>query len=114
MALGAAGEIFVSDQGRDRISTVDRTTGAVTTYSSAFNEPYGMEWLGTGTSAWANMLMVAGSGDRLVGGTTGIGELPAAFFRNNPVDLTIAGDTMFVITAPGNNLRGRIYKVTGF
>jgi len=114
VALGAAGEIFVSDQGRDRISTVDRTTGAVTQFSGAFREPYGMEWLATGTSAWVNTLMVAGFGDRVVGGTTGAGELAAAFFRTNPVDLAFSGGTMFVITAPANGIRGRIYKVTGF
>ncbi len=114
IALGAAGEIYVSDQNRDTISQVDRNTGAITQFSTAFQAPYGLEWLGTGTSAWANALMVAGSGDRVVGAVTSTGELAAAFVRNPPIDLAFSGGSMFVLTVPANGIRGRIYKVTGF
>ncbi|MCX5747442.1 MAG: hypothetical protein NT062_33680, partial [Proteobacteria bacterium] len=41
IALGPTGELYVSDRNRDRVSLVDRTTGALTAFSSAMREPYG-------------------------------------------------------------------------
>lgn len=113
VALGAAGELYVSDVGRDRISRVDRTTGAVTLFQANVNEPHGLEWIG-GTSPWADSLMVAELGDRVVTSTKGTGTRSAAYLRNAPVDLAIAGGTLYILTAPGANNRGRIYKVGGF
>ena len=58
--------------------------------------------------------MVAATSDRIVASTTGHGPLAAVYLRNGPIDLTIAAGTMYIVTTPGNTLRGRIYKVTGF
>jgi len=113
IAAGVAGEFYVSDINRDRVSKVDGTTGAVTAFDTTLQEPYGMEWV-PGTSSWANTLMVAAFGDRIVASTKGLGSLAAAYLRNNPVDLTFSGGTMYVITAPSGGNRGRVYKVTGF
>lgn len=113
VALGPAGEIYVSDVGRGRISRVDRTSGAVTPYEGGVAEPYGLEWV-TGTSAWAGSLLVADFGDRTVVSTRGAGTLAAAYLRNEPVDLALAGGTLYILTAPGTGSRGRIYKVSGF
>jgi sugar lactone lactonase YvrE len=113
IAAGGSGEFYVSDINRDRVSRVNATTGAVSIFDGSLQEPYGMEWV-PGTSTWANSLMVAAFGDRIVASTKGMGSLAAAYLRNNPVDLTFAGGTMYVITAPSGGNRGRIYKVTGF
>ena len=113
VALGAAGEIYVSDLGRDRVSRVDRTTGAVTLFEAGVNEPSGLEWVG-GTTPWANSLLIAGFGDRIVTSTKGTGTRAAAYLRNPPVDLAIAGGTLYILTAPSANNRGRIYRVGGF
>jgi DNA-binding beta-propeller fold protein YncE len=113
IALGAAGEIYVSDVGRGRISRVDRTTGAVAPYEAGVNEPYGLEWM-AGTTSWAGSLMVADFGDRTVVSTRGTGTLAAAYLRNPPVDLAVAGGTLYILTAPSAGNRGRIYKVAGF
>ena len=114
IAIGAAGELYVSDFNRDEISRVDRTTGVVTSFAREIQEPYGIEWTGSGATVWANSLMVASFGDRIVESTTGLASTSAAFLRNSPVDLTLAGGTMYVLTGPGFGNRGRIYKVTGF
>ena len=113
IAAGVSGEFYVSDFNRDRVSMVNGTTGAVTTFDTSLQEPYGMEWV-PGTSTWASSLMVAAFGDRIVASTKGMGSLAAAYLRNNPIDLTFAGGAMYVLTAPSGGNRGRIYKVTGF
>ncbi|HEY5944482.1 MAG TPA: hypothetical protein VIV40_03285, partial [Kofleriaceae bacterium] len=114
VALGPAGEIYVSDLNNDRVSRVDRTTGALTAFAAGIDTPYGMEWLAGGTSPWADSLLVASSQARIVVGTKGQSELAAAYLRNTPIDLTVAAGTMYVLTSPSTNNRGRIYKVTGF
>ena len=98
IAAGGSGEFYVSDINRNRVSLVNGTTGAVTTFDSSLQEPYGMEWV-PGTSTWASSLMVAAFGDRIVASTKGLGSLAAAYLRNNPIDLTFGGGTMYVITA---------------
>ncbi|MCE9577422.1 MAG: hypothetical protein K8W52_30010 [Deltaproteobacteria bacterium] len=113
IALGPNGELFVSDSGRDEIRAVDRATGAVTTYAQGLNGPYGVEWLG-GTSAWANGLVVANAQDRTVVVTTGDGGDPVAYLRNTPIDVALAGGTLYILTSPSATNRGRIYQVTGF
>lgn len=113
VALGPAGELYVSDLGADRISLVDRTTGALTTFAN-IDAPYGIAWVG-GTSAWADSLLVAQTQDRIVASTQGAGAQDAAFLRNSPIDVALDGTgTLFILTAPSANNRGRIYKVTGF
>lgn len=115
IAAGRAGEIFVSDLSRDRVSRVDTATGAVTPFETDLQEPYGMEWV-PGTTEWANTLMVAAYGDQIVASTRGTGSRAAAYLANPPVDLAFAGGTMYVVTAPGAaaGSRGRIFQVTGF
>ena len=113
IALGGAGEIFVSDEAADEIVRVDRTNGATTVFEGAIGAPYGLEWLAGGTSAFADSLMVA-SRDRVVESTRGAGTLAAAYLRNAPIDLAFIGGTLFVLTSPSNNNRGRIYTVSGF
>lgn len=110
IAAGVAGEFYVSDPGRDRISQMS-SAGALTTFDSSINGPAGMRWLSGGASAFDNSLLVASS-DRVVASTTGTGGTNVVFLRTAPVDLAIATD-MFVITAPANGIRGRIYKVSG-
>lgn len=113
IALGATGEIYVSDQGADEVVRVDRTTGNVSVFETRIDQPYGLEWLGTSTTQFADSLMVA-SGDRVIESTRGAGPLAAAYLRNTPIDLAFIAGTMFVLTSPSQNDRGRIYKVTGF
>ena len=57
--------------------------------------------------------MVA-SQDRVIESTKGAGVLAAAYLRNTPIDLAFLGGTMFVLTSPSQNNRGRIFKVAGF
>ena len=113
IALGSAGEIYVSDEAADKVVRVDRTSGAVTVFEARIQAPYGIEWLATGTSPYAGSLMVA-SGDRVIESTKGLGALATAYLRNTPIDLAFLGGTMFVLTSPSQNNRGRIFKVTGF
>jgi len=113
IGLGPAGEIYVSDQGAEEIVRVDRTTGAVSVFEARIQQPYGVEWLATGTTVYASSLMVA-SGDRVIESTKGMGALAAAYLRNTPIDLAFIAGTMFVLTSPSQGNRGRIYKVSGF
>lgn len=114
LALGPAGEIYVSDLNRDEILRVDGTTGAVTRFeTSRVQEPWGIEWLG-GTSAFSGSLLVALSGDQRVVATSGTGARAVAYLRNDPIDVAIAGTNGFVLTRPSANNRGRIFRVTGF
>jgi sugar lactone lactonase YvrE len=114
VALGAAvTDIFVSDNNNDRVSRVDATTGQVTAYAN-INTPYGMEWLAGGTSAFADSLMVAAQQSRIVESAKGNVTNAAAYLRNTPIDLTLSSGTMYILTSPSANNRGRIYKVTGF
>jgi len=113
VALDPAGAIYMSDQNNDRVYAVDRTTGAVTVSGSGVAAPYGIEWLAGGTTQFADTLMVA-SGDRVVESMKGSGLLAAAYLRTTPMDLAFITGSMFVVTAPGNAIRGRIYKVAGF
>ncbi len=113
IALGPTGQIYVSDEAADEIVRVDRTTGATSVFETRIQSPYGVEWLETGTTAYASSLMVA-SGDRVIESTKGSGALAAAYLRNTPIDLAFIAGTMFVLTSPSQNDRGRIYRVSGF
>ncbi|MBA3395327.1 MAG: hypothetical protein H0T89_21945 [Deltaproteobacteria bacterium] len=68
IAAGPAGELYVSDFGRDLVTRVDRTNGAVTVFQNDITEPYGMDWV-AGTTSWANSLLVASFGDRVIEST---------------------------------------------
>jgi glucose/arabinose dehydrogenase len=114
IALGPTGEIYVADLAADRISRVDRTNGALTTFATNIDTPYGMEWLAGGPAAFADSLLVASSGERIVVATRGQTALAAAYLRNTPIDLTVAAGTLYIVTSPSANNRGRIYKVGGF
>jgi len=57
--------------------------------------------------------MVA-SRERVIELTRGLGALAAVYLRNTPIDLAFIGGTMFVLTSPSQNNRGRIFTVTGF
>ena len=113
IGLGPTGEIYVSDEGAEEIVRVDRGNGAVSVFEARIQQPYGVEWLATGTTAYAGSLMVA-SGDRVIESTKGMGALAAAYLRNTPIDLAFIAGTMFVLTSPSQGNRGRIYKVSGF
>ena len=113
VAIGGGGEIYLSDQAREEIVRIDRTNGAATVFETRIGNPYGIEWLGTGTTPYAGSLMVA-SRDRVIESTKGSGPLAAAYLRNTPIDLAFAGGTMYVLTSPSANNRGRIYSVSGF
>jgi DNA-binding beta-propeller fold protein YncE len=114
IVLDPTGAIYVSDTNRDRVSLVNRTTGAVTPFASGLNNPYGLEWLAGGPSSFADSLLVADSGNRLVVSTKGVTPLAVAYLRNNPIDLSLLGGTLYIVTSPSANNRGRIYTVTGF
>lgn len=115
VAQGAtAADLFVSDNGADRVFKVNATTGARTPFANS-NAPFGIEWLAGGTSSFADSLMIASQGDRVVESSNGTGPAnAAAYLRNEPIDLAIAAGTMYVLTTPSAGNRGRIYKVTGF
>ncbi len=113
VGLGPSGELYVSDQAQEEIVRIDRTTGQATSFESRIQSPYGIEWLGAGTTMFSSSLMVA-SGDRVIESTKGMGALAAAYLRNTPIDLAFIGGTMFVLTSPSQNNRGRIFRVTGF
>jgi len=113
VALGPAGEIYVSDFGNDRVARVNRTNGAVSTLTG-IDTPYGMEWL-AGTSDFKDTLLVVSQGDRTIESVTATGgQRAATYLRNTPIDLTVMTGSMFVLTVPSANVtHGRIYKVTG-
>ena len=114
IAEDPTGQIYVSDQNRGTVSRVDPTSHAVSAFASGFQEPYGLEWLGASTTPFANSLLVAEQGARTVTSTTGAAQLAAAYLRNTPIDLAVAGGTLYILTSASANNRGRIYKVTGF
>jgi hypothetical protein len=117
IAAGVGGNFYVSDNGGGNNGTISQVTsaGVVSAFTSTINNPYGMEWLTGGASAFADSLIVA-AGDRTVRSTKGTGTAAAvAYVRTSPIDLTFNAGTMYVVTQAGqNNLRGRLYKVTGF
>lgn len=114
IALGPAGEIFVSELNDDVILRVDRTSGAVSRFEgSGVPEPWGIEWLG-GTSPFAGSLLVALSGDQRVVATAGAGARAVAYLRNDPIDIAVSGTTGYVLTRPSANNRGRLFRITGF
>jgi len=115
VALDAAGAIYVSDLAQDVIYQVDRTTSAVSRFEDRdLDQPYGVEWLAGGASPYADSLMIAIRGDRIVGSTTGNGVHPTAYLRNRPIDIAIDAGTMYIVTEPSADAPGRIFAVTGF
>jgi hypothetical protein len=115
ITLGPAGEIYVADNNGDRVSLVNRTTGARTAFAPV-DAPYGMEWLTGGTSAFKDSLLVASQGFRTVESISSTaGRRSATYLRPTPIDLTVMNGTMYVLTIPSTGVtRGRVYKVTGF
>jgi DNA-binding beta-propeller fold protein YncE len=114
IALGPAGEIYVSDLNQDEILRVDRSGGPITTFQGGgVPEPWGIAWVG-GTSAFADTLLVALSGDQRVVSTAGTGTRTAVYLRNDPIDVTVAGGTAYVLTRPSGGSRGRLFRVSGF
>jgi DNA-binding beta-propeller fold protein YncE len=115
IALGAGGEIYVSDINDDAVYIVDRTDGSFDRFEDDnLDEPYGLEWLDGGASVYADTLMIANRGDRTVESSAGNGTRPTAYLRNDPIDVAIDGGTMYVLTTPSAGDRGRIFSVTGF
>lgn len=114
IAEDPTGTIYVSDNGRGRVFAVNPTTMAVTPFGGGFDAPYGVEWLGTSTTTFANSLMVADQGARVVVSQSATAQLTAAYMRNSPIDLAFIGGTMYILTSASANNRGRIYAVTGF
>ncbi len=111
IAAGAAGEFYVSDNNRDQVYKMTNA-GALSGFEN-IRQPWGMEWLAGGTSPFANTLLVASQGDRIIASTTGKGALAATYLRNPPIDLTVAGGTMYIVVQPFAGTHGRVYKVTG-
>lgn len=114
IALGALGEIYVSEGDRDRVSLVDRSTGTTSVFQTGVAGAYGMEWLAGGTSAYGDSLLVASTEGRTVESTRGLGTTAVAFLRTGPVDLALDAGSLYILSEPANGSRGRIYKVTGF
>lgn len=114
IALGpAANELYVADNGDDRVSKVDATTGNRTTFANV-DSPYGLEWLGTSAATdFANSLFIASMGQREIVSVRSTGSRAASYLRNTPIDVTIAGGTLYILTTPSANNRGRVYKVSG-
>lgn len=106
---------YVSEVNNDRIYRFDNT-GATTVFELAgMNQPEGIEWLAGGASAFADSLMVANNNSRKITSTRGnYTPRDAVFLRNDPVDLAIDNGTMYILTQPSQNNRGRIFAVTGF
>lgn len=115
VALGASGEIYVSEINNGEVFVVDRNNGAVSVFEDRdLNEPYGLEWLAGGSSAYADTLMIADRDARVVYSSAGVGTRPTAYLRNDPIDVAIDGGTMYVLTQPSAGDPGRIFMVTGF
>jgi len=114
VAEDPTGTIYVSDQNRGRVYTVNPTTMAVAPFGPGVDSPYGVEWLGTSTTPFASSLMVAQTQARIVASLTATNVLAAAYLRNSPIDLAFIGGTMYILTSASANNRGRIYAVTGF
>jgi hypothetical protein len=114
IALGAGGEIYVSDEGDGAIVEIDRDNGNATPYASGgLDEPRGIDWLSGGSSIFADSLLVADFADRTVSSTSGGGARDAVFLRNRPTDVAVDGTTLYVLTRPSANDPGRIFVVTG-
>jgi hypothetical protein len=115
VALGASGEIYVSDDQRDEVFMVDRANGDVTRFETRrLDRPHGLEWLG-GSSDFADSLLVANRDGNTVLSTRGDEtSRPVAYLRNDPVDVALAGGTLYVLTEQSAGNRGRIFVVTGF
>lgn len=116
LTAGAAGEFYASDTGTSRIAKV-AGDGTTTPFEATLDTPYGMRWLAGGTTAYADSLLVAAQGARMVASTKGNGGVGVAFLRNAPIDLTLAPGAIYVVTTPGGGgggTRGRLYRVAGF
>ncbi len=114
VALGASGELYVSDVGTDRVSNVARGTGTLSTVVNNVDTPYGLEWLGASMQAdFANSLLIASMGQREIVSAKAGATRAASYLRNTPIDLTVSGGSMYILTTPSANNRGRLYKVTG-
>ena len=115
IALGGGGEIYVSDLNDDVVYVVDRGDGSVDRFEDGdLDEPLGLDWLAGGSSAYADTLMIAVRGDRIVASSAGNGTRPTAYLRDRPIDVAIASGTMYVLTEPSGLDHGRIFVVTGF
>lgn len=116
VALGAAGEIFVSDDQLDEIFSVNRSNGNVTSFEThRLDAPRGIEWLAGGSSDFADSLLVANQDGNTVVSTRGQGTARAAvYLRNDPVDVALDGGTLYVLSRQSSGNRGRIFVVTGF
>lgn len=114
IAAGAGGEYYVSDNNDDVIFEVDGSGTTTPFETRGLDRPRGLVWVG-GSSDFADSLLVANHEGRDVLSTRGGGDRRnAAFLRNNPVDIHLAGDTLYILTEPSAGDPGRIYTVTGF
>jgi hypothetical protein len=113
IAAGGAGEFYLSDRGNDVIFQFD-DQGDLTLFENDVRDPRGIVWIDGGDSVFADSLAVAERDRQTVSSTQGNGTSPVAFLRNDPVDVDIAGDTLYILTQPSAGDRGRIFSVTGF
>ena len=116
MALGSAGEIYVSSPGLDRVYQVDRTTKVVTVYDSThLHQPVGIQWLG-GSSTYGGRLVVADYNDSAVVAVNGASRKSFGTVAPQPIDVAVAANnaSIFVLTTTSVAKAAGIYKITGF
>ena len=116
IALGEPNDLYVSDDGTDEILHMDMTTGTVSLFEwRRLDQPRGLVWLSGGPSAFADSLLIANRNARTVSSTQGLGQTRSAvYLRNDPVDVHLVGDTLYILTEPSQGSPGRIFVVTGF
>ncbi len=112
IAAGGTGEFYVSDEGTDRVHLMD-DQGNLSVFESNFDRPMGIAWLSGGGSEFADSLLVSERDGQTVTSTQGSGKRAVVFLRNDPVDVAVAGDTVYVLTEPSAGDAGRIFVVTG-
>ncbi len=114
LTTDGSGQLLVSTLGDAAIHTVDPTTGAVGPYPhTLLVQPLGIAW-DSGTSFWANGLLVADRGASAVFSVTTDGTRLVATLASPPVDLAIGGGHLYVLAAPAGAEPGRIYVASGF
>jgi hypothetical protein len=116
IAMNAGGELFVSDEGADRIYMIDNGGDNLFFEDRNLDRPQGIEWLENGSSSFADSLLVANNGDGRILSTRGYDSTrTAVYMRNDPVDIEYDGNgTLYILTEPSAGNPGRIFTVTGF
>lgn len=115
IARKPAAELLVSDDGLDRIWSVTAAGATGVWETFGLDQPRGIDWLAGGQSTYADSLLVANFGNqRVVSTRGGFTTRTVATLRNDPIDVSLANGTLYVLTRPSAGNPGRIFRVSGF